>query len=176
MYESAGGVNKGYYFGSSLGTAQMTIALTFNEDRLTSKLNKVVHWAPCTILGQKDTTDLSQESIEEIGQLPNIGVYSTPSVRWDEDVANICANLDEKTCDKWSNFRTSGYNWKPTRQNYHVGQNKLTQRFQQFVDDWPAVTEAEEYKLTNIKNMPVSFYVPSNDGVCMPWRAQWYAD
>ena len=101
MYESAGGVNKGYYFGSSLGTAQMTIALTFNEDRLTSKLNKVVHWAPCTILGQKDTTDLSQESVEEIGELPNIGVYSTPSVRWDEDVANICANLDEKTCDKW---------------------------------------------------------------------------
>ena len=59
MYESAGGANKGYYFGSSLGTAQMTIALASDEDRLTSKLNKVVHWAPCTILGRGTTPDLS---------------------------------------------------------------------------------------------------------------------
>ena len=171
MYESAGGVNKGYYFGSSLGTAQMTIALTFDEDRLTRKLNKVVHWAPCTILGRGTTPDLSQESMEEIAEIVNLGIYSRPSVRYEEDRAKVCANLDQNTCDKWPELKKDPYNWRPTRQNYHVGQNKLTQRFQRFVEDWPANTEAEEYNLANIKNMPVSFYVPSNDGVCMPERA-----
>ena len=107
----------------------------------------------------------------EIGELVNLGIYSAPSVRWEEDLAKICANLDQKTCDKFTNFPTSPLNWRPTRQNYHVGQNKLTQRFQRFVEDWPTNTEAEEYNLANIKKMPVSFYVPSNDGVCMPERA-----
>ena len=54
MFESAGGQNKGYYFGSSLGTAQMTIALTKDEQRLTSKLNKAILVAPCTILGANE--------------------------------------------------------------------------------------------------------------------------
>ena len=119
MFASAGAVQKGYYFGSSLGTSQMTIALTIDEARLTSKLNKVVHLAPCTVLGRSTTADLSQDSMEEIGNFVDLGIYSVPSNNWEADVATICANLDDRTCDKYSNMRADGYNWRPMRQEDH---------------------------------------------------------
>ena len=179
MFASAGGVNKGYYFGSSLGTSQMTIALTLDEARLTSKLNKVVHFAPCTILGRSLEADLSQDSMEEIGNYVDLGIYSVPSNNWEADVAKICANFDDPTCIKYSNMSADGYNWKPMRQEDHRQQNTLANRYQRYVENWsfnPLVYEAEEYDLSSIQNMPVSFYVPGNDGICMPERAKWYAD
>ena len=44
MYESAGGVNKGYYFGLSQGTVQMTIALALEggDARLHNTLERVI--------------------------------------------------------------------------------------------------------------------------------------
>ena len=86
MFASAGGVNKGYYFGSSLGTAQMTIALTIDEARLTSKLNKVIHFAPCTVLGLNETVNLSQWAVNNVGTLVDLGIYSVPTANWEADL------------------------------------------------------------------------------------------
>ena len=49
MYEDAGS-KKGYYFGYSLGTVQMQIALSKFEEELKGYLNKVIFLAPCTFV------------------------------------------------------------------------------------------------------------------------------
>lgn len=61
MYENAGNDKKGVYIGNSQGTIQMTVALVEDEDRLVSKLSKVIEMAPCVVSGDGafGETDLS---------------------------------------------------------------------------------------------------------------------
>lgn len=42
---------KGWYFGYSMGTIQMLVALTKYEQELSPYLNKAILLAPCSILG-----------------------------------------------------------------------------------------------------------------------------
>ena len=49
--EITGNDKKGVYIGMSQGTIQMTVALAENEDRLLSKLSKVIEMAPCVVPG-----------------------------------------------------------------------------------------------------------------------------
>ena len=53
MYTNSG-QQKGYYFGHSLGGAQMTFAMMYDEGRVMNSLNKSIILAPCTVLSVSD--------------------------------------------------------------------------------------------------------------------------
>lgn len=100
MYESAGGQNKGYYFGNSQGTVQMTVALVLDEDRLLSKLNRVVQLAPCVIYGEATEPEMTQEAFDVVGQVQSLDIFSIPTADWETDTQIICNNLDALACNK----------------------------------------------------------------------------
>ena len=91
----------------------MTIALTIDEARLTSKLNKVIHFAPCTVLGLNETVNLSQWAVNNVGTLVDLGIYSVPTGNWDADLATICDNTNEATCTRYSSTNANAWNRKP---------------------------------------------------------------
>ena len=75
------GNKKGHYYGYSLGTTQMMIALSKYESELQTYLQKVIMMAPCMI--NAVGTPLSLES-----ELAAAGVYEFFGPTW--NVENIC--------------------------------------------------------------------------------------
>ena len=119
MHLSAG-TGKGWYYGWSMGTVQMLVALTKYESELSPYLNKAILLTPCTLLGEETEPDLTQESME--AGVP-VAAYPVGSLS-SKDLA-------------------------------HGHQNTVTQRFQEFVEDWsyPDHHEAKLYPLENISTI-----------------------
>ena len=67
MYENSGS-GKGWYFGSSQGTASMQVALSKYDSDMNQWLNRAVLMAPCVWLGKEpDEIDLSEENMNSFG-------------------------------------------------------------------------------------------------------------
>ena len=119
MHSSAG-TGKGWYYGWSMGTVQMLVALTKYESELSPLLNKAILLTPCTILGQATEPDLTYQSMEA-------GVP----------------------------MRAYQNGWRSSKDDIHINQNAVTQRFQGFVDKWayPNTYEAKLYPLEDISTI-----------------------
>ena len=121
MYTNAG-QKKGYYFGSSLGGAQMTLALINDESRLVDKLNRAIILAPCTVLGANTEPLLNDYNLEKNGALVDLGVHSLPTADWNASVIaiqnddRISDNDANRYAEKWRNTDTDTVdNWSPQR-------------------------------------------------------------
>ena len=181
MYLSAGGVNKGYYFGAQQGALQMNVALVLDQDRLTSKLNRVVELEPCTVKGIDETEKLEKWHFKRIGQYQDLGIYGYPTAPedWADDQERVCDNLNKWNCRLVSELDADYPIKKSSKNDDHWVQMENTRRFQRFVEDWsfdPLIYTAEEYDLKSITEMPISLIVGSEDKYCPLSRAEWLAD
>ena len=98
---SHSGDKKGWYFGSSQGTASMQVALAEYEEELHNYLHRAILLAPCVYLTlgpDTDEVDTSKESMESIGWMRELGVYATNGPNWEQDVETICANRPDRDC------------------------------------------------------------------------------
>ena len=96
MYESAGGVNKGFFFGASQGSLQMNVALTLDESRLFSKLERVVELSPCTVPGKNEEPKLRKGDFNKVGKIQKkTGIYGYPTAPedWEADLESACEKL-----------------------------------------------------------------------------------
>ena len=50
---------------------------------------------------QTPEPDLSEVNLYTVGQITDLGIYSTPSDDWETDKDTICANLDSGTCQAY---------------------------------------------------------------------------
>ena len=98
----------------------MTIALTEDENRLTSKLNKAILMAPCTVLGSNETVRLDEASMQKVGRFTDIGIYSFPTSDWENDLVKICNTFDESICTKMTNTNANAWARKSVRNGDHV--------------------------------------------------------
>lgn len=89
------GKSKLTYIGYSLGTSQMFYGLSkLHNSYYADRLNSFVALAPC-LKGAVGTRDDYLDAYLPTHQL---GVYALGSENWEDDLENICANLDAKTC------------------------------------------------------------------------------
>ena len=99
------GAEKGFYFGWSQGTIQMTVALTKYEDELSNYLEKVVYLTPCTIgLGTSLEPDLSEQSMNLDSKMlrEEVGIYAVPSPTWETDKVGMCEEGSAAGCAYYS--------------------------------------------------------------------------
>lgn len=100
--ENAG--KKGTYFGYSLGTLQMLIALTKYEEELAKHLEKITLLAPCTLLD--NPVVIKPEPLTAPGslkaELKKAGINAYFGPNWDYDA--ICA-VSEPACGYVSFFQ-----------------------------------------------------------------------
>ena len=92
MHSNAG-AGKGWYFGSSQGTASMQVALSKYEDELSNYIHRAILMAPCVYLNlgpDTDEIDISEQSMNSIGWERELGVYAYNGPNWDRDVEVIC--------------------------------------------------------------------------------------
>ena len=96
--------NKGWYFGYSLGGMQAMIALASQESEMAEYFERVVILAPCTgVYEDYDTSAISATDDSYPGylydSLASIGIYWVGGSTWEDDIENICANLDDDMCE-----------------------------------------------------------------------------
>lgn len=74
--------------------------------------------------------------MESIGQYESVGVYSLPTSDWDNDLQDICTNLSTELCQRAQGQDAAQPYWKATKTLEHWAMNRMTQRFQRYVDNW----------------------------------------
>lgn len=134
-------------------------------------LHKVVHLAPCFVPHVPNWT--KSYANKTIMQFQSVGIYSINGPTWDEDLKTLCANFPGKMCSYYTNL-TGAQGQSVTSEQYWV-MNGLTDRFQEFADHWlDGVTETPLVEMSNIKQVPMSFFVGTKDEVCMHKTAMKY--
>ena len=136
---SDSGNKTGVYYGYSLGTVQMMIALTKYEDQLQTLLDKVVLMAPCTTMGPVSARPFESFSANGVlkTELEKAGVNAIFGPNWDLDT--ICANssVDVCTLAGWaSNFPEDQQIPLGLKLDEHIYQLFLDQTFRPYVSDW----------------------------------------
>ena len=89
-YTSSGNT-KGHYYGYSLGTAQMMVALSKYEQDMKDYLEKVILMAPCYTFGEIAAMPLDIDT-----ELKKAGIYAFNGPNFDLD--RLCATLSEEYC------------------------------------------------------------------------------
>ena len=134
MYTDSGD-KKGYYFGHSLGGAQMTFAMMYDEARVQDSINKSILLAPCTVLSVSDPNQLEDTTkADEVGRLWKLGIHSTPTADWETDYATICSTYGEQVCNQYRNVRADNATWSTQKQEDHRSQNTIMNRYQKYID------------------------------------------
>ena len=136
-----------------------------------NSLHKVVHLAPCFVPHVPNwTKPLANRTIM---QFPSKGIYAINGPNWDEDLKTICANWPGKLCDIYTN-ETGSQGQSVTSEQYWV-MNGLTDRFQEYAPNWlDGETETDLVEMSNIKQVPMTFFVGTHDEVCMHKTAMKY--
>ena len=86
----------------------MQVALTRYESELSQYIHRAILMAPCIYLNlgpDTDEIDVSEESMNEIGWLRDLGVYAYNGPNWENDLQTICDNRSEQECNKYTNKR-----------------------------------------------------------------------
>ena len=63
---------------------------------------------PCTVALTETEPNLSLYSMGSIDDYRQLGIYSQPSMNWEQDLVTICYKLDSFEC-VWSRFFTADY-------------------------------------------------------------------
>ena len=114
--------HKGWYFGTSQGTASMQVALSKYDEYMGDWLNRVILTAPCIYLnigqGDEDSPDpdISESGAEDATWLRDIGIWVTNGENWDRDIDTICEKMPSK-CN-WA--KNSKGDPKPTKETEHL--------------------------------------------------------
>jgi len=163
---------KGTYFGYSLGSTQMMIAMSKFEQDLAQYVEKVNFLGPCMTLGPnmlKPTADLlAPGALKAEFKKAGVSAYFGPN--WDFDA--ICENSSQETCllaGIISDGNLSPYAWQQplgATIDEHIEQIVTANRFQHLSLDWESAQQTAEYDLEGISTIPVSMIASLDDTVC----------
>ena len=78
----------------------MISALTKYETDLTEWLHRSILIAPCTVVGELDELDLSEESMGAVDIERANGVYAELGPTWDADIEVLCEVYGEIGCSE----------------------------------------------------------------------------
>ena len=98
----------------------MQVALTKYEDELSQYINRVILLAPCQILGYGNEIDLSEDSMNVVGEYTSIGVYAWYGPNWDQDVDTLCEHYGWWQCRQFTKVDTSMEQAIPTKEEDHL--------------------------------------------------------
>lgn len=138
----------------------MLYALAAFEPALRDSVRKAILMGPCTIPAEEQPG-----ALEFWNSGLQVFEYSGPN--WSVDKAKGCSIFsDEATCDDLDRFDDK----QPTslKSNAHWSQMALSKQFQTFQDNWSVDTKVESIDITQIKTIPISFYIAHFDEVCQP--------
>jgi len=126
-------------------------------------LYKVVHLAPCFVpKGRKGLKPIFNRTLM---QVPSYGVYSFNGPNWDQDLKTICDNFGDKYCKLYT--ETTGNQGQSVKSEQHWIMNMITGRFQEYAENWQdGVFETELIPMSNIKQMPMTFFIGTADPFC----------
>lgn len=169
------GEDKIFYLGYSQGTIQMFYGLSHLEDEFyADNLHKVVQLAPC--FGDNYTYEGDKQDInDKIHFLEDNGVWAVCGPNWEDDLQTICDNNSKSVCHHYKGY--TGNQGISVPMLNHWSQNIAVNRFQEYVTDakWLAGEYiAEEVHLENIKRVPISMFVATNDNSCTPEASYHY--
>ena len=134
----------------------MNVALTLDENRLFSKLERVIELSPCTVPGKNEEPKLRKSDFNRVGKIQSkTGIYGYPTAPedWEADLQSACEKLSKSDCKKLSRYDADSPVKHSARNDDHWTQAGNTRRFQPFVDEWsfdPLVYEVEEYDLASV--------------------------
>lgn len=153
-----------------MGYSQGTIQMHYGLARLESSFHadnvyKVVNMAPCFIIGAPNWTKFYAN--RTVMRFQELGIYAINGPNWDRDLQTICDNFPGPICLSYTNG--SGSQPRSAKDEQHWLQNGLTNNFQDWVeiDDWLAgSTQGTIVDVSQIKTVPMTFFIGENDHVC----------
>jgi len=173
MFDHSGD-KKGYYYGFSLGTVQMLMALPKFEAQLKDYLNKVVLLAPCMFLSEEGYTMLGAEEVGYYtNEMKKAGVYALKGPNWDMIQIKEQASAEAAT---FSGYWPDGFAPVGLKLQDHFFQLSTLKRFQKYAPDYfvseeeigtkTVVKEADLFDLASIGSIPISLINGLSDTSC----------
>ena len=162
------GNKKGHYYGYSLGSTQMMIALAKYENQLEDYLAKVIMMAPCMINVEGFPAAL-------VAEFDSAGVYDFFGPTW--DVQKVCESASAETCGfvTFASQSPTQYDKNPmgVKLSSHVGQIVAAQSFQEYTEytEDGGLKSYVPYDLESISTIPISLIIADGDKVCLPSQA-----
>ena len=132
---------------------------TFYADNL----YKVVQLAPCFVPHVPNWT--IHFANKTVMQFQSVGVYAINGPNWDTDLPVLCDAWPGEVCRYFTSI--TGKQGQATKSEQHWLMNGLTDRFQEFDDAWlDGEHETALVDVSNIKKVPMTFFVGTADEVC----------
>ena len=154
-----------WYVGYSGGTTQMIYGMSQDEPYLANRIQKAILLAPCTIIEPEKKPPGALEIFTA-----QVDVYEFSGPSWKDDKQRACTVTSVSVCEAMDEYDRAEST--SVMENVHMAQIAEQARFQEFVDDWPAIKEGIEIDLDSFESFPLSYHVAQFDDTCKTWYAE----
>jgi len=108
-----------------------------------------------------------------IGTFIDNGIYAINGPNSEDDYALFCATYEDLCRVVSYEFWTS-YQPFSVKSMEHWAQNFFDEGFNEFKDIWPSRRSSQAVDVSNIKGVPMSFFIGENDSLCTKTDAMNY--
>ena len=128
-----------------------------------NNLYKVVQLAPCFV--PNFPNHLKSYFNYTLMDFPSKGVHAINGPNWEEDLEKICAHWPVGMCEYYKSL--TGAQGQSVKSEQYWVMNGITDRFQEFAPNWLEGEETTDLvEMSNIKTVPMTFFVGTEDSLC----------